>query len=117
MNLPDLNHYLKKTELIRQTAEQIIKDFDLFGLEIAFSGSPENAYDELLNQIQPCIINLLKHNQQKFYGLLYRIDLSEEQIDQSVKKNKEKEFSLIISDLIVKRELQKIVIRNYYKGK
>lgn len=115
MNLPDISNYSNRIDLIKATAEQIIKDFDMFGLEITFSGNAYDAYRELFEQIEPHINQLLHSNRSKFMGILYRIDLSDEQIKKAVENNSSASFSAIISDLIIKRELQKVVIKNQYK--
>lgn len=115
MNFSDLTPYYNKLEILQQTANQIIKDFDMFGMEIKFSGNAYNAYEELFNQIGPHIEKMLSSNQSKFMGILYRIDLSDEQIKKAVNENSSESFSAIITDLIIKRELQKVVIRNFYK--
>jgi hypothetical protein len=115
MNLNDLSPYFNRLDLIKATAEQIIKDFDMFGIEIKFSGNAYNAYEELFEQIEPHMHKLINSNSQKFMGILYRIDLSDEQVKKAVDENSSEPFPTIITDLIIKRELQKIVIRNHYK--
>lgn len=115
VNFTDLSKYFNQLDLIKDTANQIIKDFDMFGLEIKFSGNAFNAYEELFEQIEPHINQLIISNQQKFMSILYRIDLSDEQIKKAVTENSSEPFSAIVSDLIIKRELQKVVIRNHYK--
>jgi hypothetical protein len=115
VNFTDLSKYFNRLDLIKDTANQIIKDFDMFGLEIKFSGNAFNAYEELFEQIEPHIDQLITSNQQKFMSILYRIDLSDEQIKKAVNENSSEPFSAIVSDLIIKRELQKVVIRNHYK--
>lgn len=115
VNFTDLSQYFNRLDLIKDTANQIIKDFDMFGLEIKFSGNAFNAYEELFEQIEPHIDQLIHSNQQKFMSILYRIDLSDEQIKKAVNENSSEPFSTIVSDLIIKRELQKVVIRNHFK--
>lgn len=115
MNFSDLSKYLNQLDLIKDTANQIIKDFDMFGMEIKFSGNAYNAYEELFEQIEPNIKKLIDSNHSKFMGILYRIDLNDDQIRKAVNENSSEPFSEIITDLIIKRELQKVVIRNYYK--
>lgn len=107
--------YINRLDLIKDTANQVIKDFDMFGLEIKFSGSAYNAYEELFDQIQPHIENLISNNRQKFMGILYRIDVSEEQLKKAVSENQSESFSAIVTDLVIKRELQKVVIRLQYR--
>lgn len=116
MNLSDLSRYFNQLDLIKATADQIIKDFEMFGMEIKFSGNPYNAYEELFDQIEPQIKKLIDSNRSKFLGILYRIDLNDEQVKKAVNENSSEPFSEIITDLIIKRELQKVVIRNHYKN-
>ncbi|MCX6294580.1 MAG: hypothetical protein NTX97_00710 [Bacteroidetes bacterium] len=59
MNLTDLSQYINRLDLIKDTADQIIKDFDMFGMEIKFSGNAFNAYEELFDQIEPHIKKLI----------------------------------------------------------
>lgn len=117
MDLSNLSQYFNKLDLIKDTAEQIIKDFDMFGLEIRFSGNAYNAYEELFEQIEPHIKKLIDSNPSKFMGILYRIDVSDERVKKAVKENASEPFSEIITDLIIRRELQKVVIRQHYKTK
>ena len=115
INFKEINKYFNRLDLIKETAEQIIKDFDMFGMEIKFSGNAYQAYEELFEQIEPHIKKMIDNNHSKFLGFLYRIDLSAEQIKKATNENNSEPFSTIISDLIIKRELQKVVIRNHYK--
>jgi uncharacterized protein YggL (DUF469 family) len=114
MSFSNITQYFNRLDLIKDTANQIIKDFDMFGMEVTFSGNQYNAYEELFEQIEPHINKLINNNQSKFMGILYRIDLSDEQIKKSVNENCSESFSEIITDLIIKRELQKVVIRKHY---
>lgn len=116
MDFSKLSQYFNRLDLIKDTANQIIKDFEMFGLEIKFSGNAYNAYEELFDQIEPHIDQLISTNQQKFMGILYRIDLSDVQIKKAVQENTSESFSAIVTDLIIKRELQKVVIRKHYKS-
>lgn len=115
MDLSNISQYFNRLDLIKDTAAQIIKDFDMFGLEVKFSGNAYNAYEELFEQIEPHINKLITHNQSKFMGILYRIDVSDVQVKKAIDANASESFSEIITDLIIKRELQKVVIRRHYK--
>jgi hypothetical protein len=116
-DLTDLYLFYKREDIIRQTAAQIIKDFGYFNIEIEFSGKVENAYFELFQQLEPSIESLLKGNRQKFMNMLYKIDISETQLKNATNANKKKSLSNIVCELVIKRELQKVVIRNYYSDK
>ena len=47
-------------------------------------------------------------------NLLYRIDLTELQIKQAVKKEPEKAMQPTIAELIIKRNLQKVILKQMY---
>lgn len=110
----DLTPYLNRADILNDTARQIIKDFGMNGMEIAFSGALKNAYKELFSQIHPLIEKMLKGNSQRFYSLMYRIDISEGQIKKAVEQAKDSTFSEVVTDLILKRELLKVVIRKHH---
>jgi hypothetical protein len=116
MSLPDISKYINRLDIIRQVSEQVIKDFEMFGLEIKFSGNAYSAYEELFDQVYPHLEKLLNFNQSKFLGILYRIDLSEGQVQKAVRENSSEPFPAIITDLILRRELQKVVLREHFKG-
>ncbi len=113
----NITPYFNKLEYINATAQQIIKDFDLFGVELCFSGNPENAYNELLYQISPAIAHLIESDYKKLLNLLYRIDVNESKISSIVNDSTVGSLSEAIAELVIKRELQKVVIRRHYSAK
>lgn len=120
MNLPDYNNlsiepYRNKEEIIRQVAAQIEKDFAQFGLEVQFSSEFDYAYDELFFQLKEHIIWLLDRDYHRLVLLLYQIDLSEKQIIKAEQEHPDVPKSDLLAELIIIRELQKVLIRNYFK--
>ncbi|MFI5164518.1 MAG: hypothetical protein ACHQHP_04635 [Bacteroidia bacterium] len=116
--MQDITPYLNRLDILSDAAKQVVKDFGMQGMEIKFSGNPENAYAELFSQIFPIIEKMQTENFQNFYNLMYRIDIGETQIKKAVSQAKDKSFSEIVTDLILKRELLKVIIRkNYSAGK
>jgi hypothetical protein len=111
----NITPYFNNLEYINATAEQVIKDFDLYGLEIKFSGNEQNAYNELLYQISPHIAQLKENNYKKLLDLLYRIDVNESKVAAIVDDASVGSLAEAISDLVIKRELQKIVIRKHFR--
>lgn len=106
--------YLNDADILKQTAEQIKKDFSFFGITILFENSNKNVYTQLCQQILPHIKQLIKSDYQKLFALLYRVDISEAQINSGHKNNADKSFEEIITDLIIKRCLQKVVLRKLF---
>ena len=111
----DLSPYLNRIDILNETAQQVIKDFGMNGMEIKFSGNAGNAYLELFSQILPLVEKVQKENFQSFYNLMYRIDISESQIKKAVEESKDKSFSAVVTDLILKRELLKVAFRKQFE--
>ncbi len=106
--------YLNDIDILNQTAQQIQKDFSFFDITILFRNGNKDAYTQLCEQILPCIKQLIKSDYQKFLSLLYRVDISETQIKNESQSNAEKPFEEIITNLIIKRCLQKVVLRKLF---
>ncbi len=120
MNLPDLKNlsiepYRNREEVIRQVAAQIEKDFDQFGLEVTFSGEIQNAYEELFSQLNEHLTHLLDRDYHRLVLLLYQIDVSEKQIVKTELNFPDVPKSQLLTELIILRELKKVLIRNYFK--
>ena len=85
MNLPDLQNsnirsHLNKAEIILETAQQIMKDFGMFGVEITFSGNTDTAYDELHGQLVFQVEKLLTNKAELLMSVLYQVDISDREI-------------------------------------
>ena len=120
MKLPDLKNlsiepYRDRAEIIRQVAAQIEKDFDQFGMDVKFSGEINDAYTELFSQLREHLIHLLDRDYHRLVLLLYQIDVSEKQIRDTELKYPDVPKSDLLTELIILRELKKVLIRNYFK--
>ena len=115
LKLSQLQIFHNRLNIIQETADQIIKDFDAFGYEIIFSGNEISAYEELFKQITPLIESLIHNNYEKLMNVLYRIDVVEKVITPELKNNNPRELAAIITKIVLERELKKVVTRNYYK--
>lgn len=111
----NLDKYLKDSEIILQTAEQIKKDFVLFGFPIHFTGNAQTAYNELFEQVRPVIQKLAENNFEKFNHLLYRIDIPEKDLKEVYKVNPKDAMYDVLTNLILKREMMKVCYRHYFK--
>ncbi len=111
----DLIQFNRNPDLLLQVVEQIKKDFGMFAIGIEFSGDPKQAYAELFGQLHAHLKTLEHSNKQKFISILYRVDLSEQQIAKAMQQHPSDTFTAIVADLILKRELQKVILRNQSK--
>jgi len=121
MNLPEITHqniaqFLNKETIIHETIAQIQKDFGMYSIEINFDGNTETAYEQLMNQLSVEITKLLNNDKSKLQSILYRIDLSERNIQLAKNASQNKEINQVISHEIIVRELKKVLTRNYFKS-
>ncbi|MFC2138160.1 hypothetical protein ACFLTE_08305 [Bacteroidota bacterium] len=112
INQSFIDKYKYESEIIKQTAEQVIKDFAMFGIDISFSGNTNFAYDELYDQLNFQIEKLLKNNYPKLQSLLYQVDIHPKKLKKNDKLKAEEE---LITEAILDREFQKVLTRLYFK--
>src|SRR5436189_6250842 len=110
----DFEKYRTDLEIIRLTAEQVIKDFEIFGHELKFSGNEFTAYDELKNQIAPLLLKLYQNNTSAFQSLLYRVDISEKKFRDLLENNSGENFSEQLAEAVIQREFQKVLTRKFF---
>jgi hypothetical protein len=115
-NEVDLSDYYQRQEFIVQTARQIIKDFAEFGIDIQFSGDTSGAYRELFEQLEYHVRGILQTKQEMFFHMLYRIDVSATSIKKAAALHPDMPLESTISDVIIQRELKKVLFRYFYKS-
>lgn len=109
--------YMHDHAIIRETAEQIIRDLKLAGFEISFSDNPYNAFDELKIQLIPVIRKLIKEDSHSFHALLYRVDINERDYNKALAESGNNDREEKLSELIIRREFQKVLTRKYFSEK
>ena len=102
-------------KIVEETANQVIKDFALFGMQVTFPDNLHWAYDELFAQLNKHVSELLQTNNKLLLSLLYQIDVSERSIQVRSSERSDSDLSSTITDLILERELKKVITRNYFK--
>lgn len=115
-SLSELSPFYNRTDLLEKVVEQIKKDFNWFSFEITFTSKEESPYQELYQQILPLIDEMLNDDYPKLMAMLYRIDLEEEFLNKKLKESEHADTDEVITDLIIKRELQKVIIREMYRS-
>ena len=108
--------YRHDLEVVRDTASQVIRDFGMAGITIDFSGNPETAYRELVDQAQPALKKLYRENAGTFMALLYRIDVSEKQFRDLTARATGEIFFTGLAEMIIEREFLKVLTRKLYKS-
>jgi hypothetical protein len=118
--IPDftnIDKYKLHLDLIQQVAAQVIKDFSMFGLEIELNNNQESPYQQLAEQMYPHFEHFYKNNLHRFSAILYRIDIDESKLNEKLKQIPAKERIHFIVDEVLKRELQKVVLRKFFSKK
>lgn len=108
--------HLGSRELFELFKQQLKKDFSECGCESSFVDSiPQD-----LNEIKRILSAEIKQNEKRstfnLQQLLYRIDINEKRLSKELKLQAKEDYLMVIAELIIKRILQKIVIKKYYSS-
>lgn len=119
-NLPEirttnLQSYLDKEEIILETIQQILKDFGMFGVDIRFSGSIEQAYQDLHRQLVVQVENLLTNQAELLMSILYQVDISHHDLTRTQTFFPEYSQVEVIAHEIIFRDLKKVLYRRYFR--
>lgn len=122
MNLPQIRNdnveeFLDRSEIVWETATQIMKDFGMFGVEITFSGTIENAYTELHHQLVEQVSHLVQTNYDKLLSVLYQVDITDREIARAERDLPHYNHIEIIAHQVIFRELKKVLWRRYFKSR
>jgi len=105
---------IQKTE-VQEMSENISDVFNRFGLDLPLS--PTDVQD--LSQLKTYLTDKLKHMLDNNFNLLvntlYRIDVSEEKLNELFGSKNRVPIPTALADLIIERQLQKIHFRKKYK--
>ncbi len=107
--------YFSDSELMRQTAAQLNKDLSPAD-PFTSNFEEEPPYDVLFRQVYPLVMYWYQHQTDRLLQALYRIDLPEEKIRENMSSEVIEDLPKILTDLILKRTLQKVCIRNHFKS-
>lgn len=122
MNLPQIDNsnisvHLNEKEIVQETANQIMKDFGMFGVEITFSGNTENAYNELHSQLVEQVSHLVRENYDLLLSVLYQVDITDREIAKAEQELPDYNHVEIIAHQVIFRDLKKVLLRRYFKMK
>ena len=101
-------------DMVQQLLQQLQKDF--VHSDIFRTADPDTVKgDEIYDLVHTHVKELMKRNYGELANTFYRIDIGEKQLRDALNEDKTKEESEVITILILKRELQKVVYRNIFK--
>lgn len=117
LDLKNIEDYTKDLFWVLKALEQLEKEFQSETWHFQKPNRPESAFYEIASQLHPRLTDLLHHKGSEYIKhYLYQIDLSEYQVKKAVALTENEDFAQVLANLILKRCLQKVLIRNYYKA-
>lgn len=108
-NLPNPDYQAYYREVLRQ----INKDFHPYSM----IPEPEGllSADWIFDHLQKMVEEIVMHQQQVLGAIIYRVDLPEKQVRKSMSGKNSQEKPEELTRQILRREAQKVWIRNQYK--
>jgi hypothetical protein len=103
---------LEKQSLFDKFKIQTHKDYEISGVLEHMPIITSNNLNKLKDEFYNSVLKLELSDALK--NLLYRIDITELQIKQSCVKNPETPLQHILAELMIKRILQKVVLKELY---
>ena len=114
MDLVKIIDAIKSNKFLIETTFQLEKDFLSIGVNFDIQ-KPVQDYKQLFYFASILVNKLNEQDPKRIINLLYSIDLPEEKVQLEMQISS-LSFSELLAELIVRRELQKVIIKNYYSN-
>jgi len=115
-NLPNIRNQLSRKDLFDAFKKQLAKDFEQSSFPADFIEALEPNYNSIHEKIAFELERNEKRTGLNLMKLLNRIDISEAQLKKYLSEYKNESHFNVIAELIIKRVLQKVVIKQHYKN-
>src|SRR5450432_3586905 len=89
---------------------------EIINYEMGLDLPPKISFDQMRQQLQAAINELIKSDFQKLVNVLYRVDVNERKLKYLLQENVGADAAVIIADLIIERQLEKIKTRAAFTG-
>lgn len=109
----ELINHLQSQNLFDAFKAQLKKDFLECACTADFVDTLPQDFDSLKNLIELELIKNEKRSYFNLHQLLYRIDINENQLNDAVKNISTRSYLNIVSEFIIMRILQKVVLKKY----
>lgn len=114
---PDIQNGRVSDDLFTLFKFQLVKDFESCALDVAFADHIPQQFDLLCDVLSKQVAVISKQSGQNLWQLLYRIDISNQQIKTHTNHNPQLLYEQVVAELIIKRVLQKVVFKKFYAKK
>lgn len=105
---------LQKPDLFEKFKTQLHRDFELCGFADEAPQLKSNNLEHVFQEVLKSVMIIEKKDSAFLQNLLYRIDVTELQIKKEAVNHPDKNFQQILAELIVKRILQKVILKQQY---
>ena len=108
---------ISQQELIEKFNIQLLKDFEMSDVSAYLEPIVVFEYNEIHSNIMNALKKIDNKDFSKYQHLLYRIDISEKTVELELKSKPESERYAVLADLIIKRILQKVILKIQFSKK
>ena len=115
-DLVHVNDRLNSKHLFDAFKLQLTKDFEQSNFQADFISLLDPDYASIHEKLVHELQRAEKRADSNLMQLLYRIDISEFQLKKYLNEQRNENHLSTIAELIIKRVLQKVVIKEYYKN-
>jgi len=88
----------------------------LLSSEMAVELSPSLSLHELRDLLGTHINRMIQANPSRLFAILYRVDVSEQKV-REIMHGSHSDSGILIAELVIERQLQKLASREEYRGK
>jgi hypothetical protein len=113
----ELRASLLQKELFELFRLQLKRDFEVSGCSVEFIEHLPVNFEHLRDEVSAQLKKMGKHGVSKLPELLYRIDVSEQQIKRFAEEHPAENWEDLVAELIIKRILQKVILKKTYSKK
>jgi len=103
--------YFSDKVVYRELIRQLKKDLQSCGISLKIVLSRHYSFDELALLLHDCFMEI---GATAMFNLVYRVDISETQLAKGM--NSPGIDPMKVAEMIIKRELQKVILRKMYSG-
>lgn len=110
----DIKAALARNDLFTLFKLQLKKDFEGAGADATFTDGLPLQLEDLKRCVIAALTALQRSNANLLTGLLYRVDISEQQLRNYHRDHSGLGFEELLAELIIKRVLQKIILKKKF---
>jgi hypothetical protein len=112
----EINKYLAEQDIFALFCMQLKKDFEGAGAALSLSEGIKHEATQVREIILAAVKHITRQSSHQLPSLLYRIDISENKLKDFADKHKELGFEEVVAELIVRRILQKVILKKRFSN-